>query len=239
MVLAAGRGTRLGQLTQNVPKPMLDVAGRPVIHWILSHLVSQGFGRLAVNLHYLGHLIREHVDNGQELGIDQIKYFDESVLLGTAGAVRNAGAFLIEEGCFLVQYGDVVTDQDLRALVKAHRSNPGLATMVVHQRANSNSIAVITDDGRVNEFLERPTESELSGVDSHWVFSGICVLEPAVLDRIPAEGPSDLPKDVFGSLVAERRMYAHRLTGFRVAVDSRARLERLREAVARGECRIR
>src|SRR2546430_2564313 len=114
MVLAAGYGTRLGSLTSNTPKAMLDVAGRPLIEWILRHLASQGIDRVAVNVHHRGDLIRAHVGDGRGFGLCEVAWFEEPELLGTAGGVRNALDYLAEDGAFLVQYGDVVTDQDLR-----------------------------------------------------------------------------------------------------------------------------
>jgi mannose-1-phosphate guanylyltransferase/phosphomannomutase len=95
-------------------------------------------------------------------------------------------------------------------------------------------VAVVEPDGRVSAFLERPSEAERRGVESAWAFSGLCVCSPGVIEAIPREGASDLPRDVFPRLVAEGRLFAQPLAGYRIAVDSPERLESLRNAVAAG-----
>ena len=238
MVLAAGRGTRLGKLTRESPKGMLHAAGRPILEWIVRHLVSQGFDRIAMNLHYRPEAIRDHFGDGSAFDVGELRFFAEPELFGTAGGIRHAAGFLAADGAFLVQYGDVVTDQDLAQLVDGHRERSVLATLLIHHRPGSNSVIALDDEGCVTRFLERPTPEERSGIRSSWAFSGICVLEPEVLELIPEDRPSDLPRDVFTPLAAESAVHAQRLDGYRIAVDSPARLGQLRHAIAEGQCQI-
>ena len=235
MLLAAGYGTRLGDTAREVPKPMLDVGGRPLIAWVIANLVRHGYDELAINLHHHGEQIRDYVGDGSGLGLRGVRYFEEPRLLGTAGGTLNAREYVAATGPFVVHYGDVVTEHDLSELMRHHRQRAGEATILVHERPGSNSVAVLAADGRVTRFLERPEPEERSGVDSSWAFSGVCVLEPRALARLPAEGPSDLPADLFGPLAADGTLHAVRLSGPRVAVDSFERLETLREAVVAGE----
>jgi len=225
MVLAAGLGTRLGGLTRDLPKPMLEVGGRPILEHILRHLAACGIGEAVVNLHFRPEAIRGRIGDGSALGI-RVRYSEEPVLLGTAGALRAASA-LLGGGPALVQYGDVVTDMDLRILIDAHRRRGALATLVVHRRARSNSAVRLEADGRISAFLERPTEEERAAVPDPWVNSGLAVLEPEVIGRIP-EGFADLPRDVYIPLVPTGRLSGVPLEGYRCAVDSPERLEELR-----------
>jgi mannose-1-phosphate guanylyltransferase len=237
LVLSAGYGTRLGSLTAEQPKPMLDVGGRPLLEWILRHLASQGVRELAVNLHFMPDAIREHFGSGRELGIE-ITYSYEERLLGTAGAAKRLESFLAAEEAFMVHYGDVVTDQDFRAMGEFHRGHPGLLTLLVHERERSNSVVEIGPGGRVERFLERPTHEERRGVKSRLVNSGVCICDRAAIDRFPADGPADIPRDVLPGLVARGAVYAFQLTGERIAVDSEERLHELREAVGAGRLKI-
>jgi len=230
MVLAAGYGTRLGEHTREIPKAMLDVHGRPLLEWILRHLAAQGIREVAVNIHFGSEQIEEHFRDGSELGL-QIRYSHERELLGTAGALRKMAAFLRESDPFLVQYGDVVTDQPLAPLVDAHRRCRALATLLTHRRKDSNSVLELDPDGRVTRFLERPGQQERAGLDSDWVNSGMCVCSPGLIERIP-EGASDLPRDVIVPAVDESRIFAVPLSGYRCAVDSPERLNQLRAAIA-------
>lgn len=237
IVLSAGYGTRLGELTQDMPKPALDVEGRPMLELIVRHLAAHHVRGIAINLHYRPEVIEELLGDGSRLGAD-LHYVYEPELLGTAGGVANAGDYLSADGTFLVQYGDVVTDQDLTRLVEFHRRREAVMTILVHRRLKSNSMVAFDENGRVSSFLERPSEELRERAASPWVNSGIAICEPEVLSLIPSRGASDLPRDVFPALVARRALCAFPLTGYRCAVDSPRRLDELRRAVRHGDCRI-
>ena len=228
MVLAAGAGSRMGDLTRSLPKPMLQVQGRPILEHIVRNLARHGFLEVVLNLHHHPGRIREHFGDGAFLGLS-ITYVEEPALLGTAGSALNAAALLRGPEPFLLHYGDVLTDQDLTALCRAHFAHGGLGTLLLHQRPGSNSVVVVEPDFRVTRLLERPTEAERAGVDSPWVNSGVYLLDPRVLDRIAPRPPQDFPRDVFPGLVAEGRLYGFPLAGYRCAIDSPDRLARARD----------
>lgn len=237
MVLAAGFGTRLGDLTRDCPKPMLPIGERPLLAYLLGHLRSQGFQDIAINLHFQPETIRECFGDGSPWGL-RLAYSPEESLLGTAGGVRRMAPFFAGEEAFLVQYGDVLTDQDFGVLLAHHRRHHALATLLVHERARSNSLIELGPDGRITRFLERPTDAERGALTSPWVNSGICVCSPEILDHIPEDRPADLPRDIFRPLVATGRLHAVPLSGYRCAIDSPERLASARDAVARGACRV-
>lgn len=223
MVLAAGAGSRMGELTRDLPKPMLPVRGRPILEHILRNLARHGFREVVLNLHHHPRCIRDHFGDGARLGL-AITYLDEPRLLGTAGSARNAAPLLQGTEPFLLHYGDVLTDQDLTAMLSAHRGHGALATLLVHRRARSNSVVVLDPDFRVGRLLERPTEAERAGFDSPWVNSGVYLLDPLVLQRIAPDPPQDFPRDVFPALVEEGRVFGFPLSGYRCAIDTPERL---------------
>lgn len=237
LVLCAGFGTRLGDLTREVPKPMLPIGDRPMLAYLLAHLRAHGVREVAINLHFRPEVIREAFGDGSRWGL-RLHYSEEPTLLGTAGALRHLASFFREESCFLVQYGDIVTDHDLRALVDFHRKRDALATLLVHPRPRSNSAVSLDPEGRIVGFLERPTAEVRAGVETPWVNSGLCVASPELLDLIPERIPADLPRDVYVPLAGTGRLFGMPLAGFRCAVDSPERLELARAAVADGRCRI-
>jgi NDP-sugar pyrophosphorylase family protein len=236
MVLAAGHGTRLGHLTREMPKPMLPLDGKPMLAYILAHLRNQGFDEVAINLHFRPEAIREYFGDGSAHGI-KIVYSEEPHLLGTAGGVKKMENFLRGPEPFLIQYGDVVTDQDFGALLHFHRERKSLATLLLHQRAKSNSIVSLGSDGQIIGFLERPDEETRRGVVSPWVNSGICLCEPEFLDAIPPSVACDLPRDVYSRLVSGGRLFGFPLSGYRCAVDSPERYREAEGALAGGRCR--
>ena len=227
MILAAGAGTRMGDLTRLTPKPLLEVDGTPILGHILRNLARHGFQQVVVNLHHHGAAIAEHCGDGSRYGV-ALTYVHEDHLLGTAGSVKNAKPHLAGHGPILVHYGDVLTDQDLSALVAFHRTTAALATLLVHRRPGSNSVVVLDGESRIVRLLERPTAEERAEVDSPWVNSGVYLLDPSILELIPPGIPCDFPRDIFPCLIAGGRVFGHPLAGYRCAIDSPERLEQAR-----------
>ena len=237
MILCAGYGTRLGDLTQQTPKPMLLLQGRPMLEYIICHLARYGFNQIAINLHFMPDMIRDYFGDGSRFGVELV-YSYEPELLGTAGGVKKMADFLGTGEAFMVHYGDVLTDQDFTAIIHFHRERKALATLLLHQRALSNSVVSLDKEGRIIGLLERPTEEARRGVQSPWVNSGICICDPQFLDEIPADVACDLPRDIFPKLVDSRRLYGFPLSGYRCAVDSPDRLAEARAAIVDGRCQI-
>jgi NDP-sugar pyrophosphorylase family protein len=237
MVLCAGFGTRLGDLTREIPKPMLPLPERPLLAYLLAHLRAHGFAEIAINLHFRPEAIRGYFGDGAKMNL-ALTYAQEEHLLGTAGGVKNMEIFLRQSDPFLVQYGDVVTDQDFTAMLRFHQEREALATLLLHQRAKSNSVVSLDAEGRITGFLERPSAAQRRGVESNWVNSGICLCRPVILSHIPAGTACDLPRDIFPKLIGAGRLFGFPLTGYRCAIDSPERLAEARAAVTEGRCRI-
>jgi len=237
MVLSAGYGTRLGDLTQATPKPMLHLQGRPLLEHIICNLARYGFDQIAINLHFLPEVIRDYFGDGSRWNVS-LTYSYEAELLGTAGGAKEMEHFLGQGEEFLVHYGDVLTDQNLTAMLHFHHERRALATLLLHQRVRSNSVVSLDGERRIVGFLERPDEQSRRNVDSPWVNSGICICAPEFLDLIPADLPCDLPRDIFPKLVDSGRLYGFPLSGYRCAVDSPERLAEAKSALADGCCNI-
>ena len=227
VVLCAGLGKRLGDLTKDRPKAMLDIGGRPLLEHTIGHLKRHGITEIAINLHYFSDKITAHFGDGSRFGVD-IKYSHEKELQGTAGALHGLSAWLQkDQSDFLVIYGDLFTTHDLSSLIAAHRRHQAMATLVLHRRAHSNSVVVVDDDFRLTGFWERPESHQLEKLKTahgdFWVNSGIQVLSPEILDYVMTHHCFDLPRDVYVPLVGSKKLYGHPLTGERVAIDSEAR----------------
>jgi len=237
MVLCAGYGTRLGELTREIPKPMLKLLEHPILEYIIFHLAQHGFDQVGVNLHFMPEIIRNYFGDGSRWHVN-LHYSCEPELLGTAGGVKQMEHFLRQGGAFLIQYGDVVTDQNWTDMLHFHREHQALATLLLHQRVQSNSIVSLDRGWRIAGFLERPNEDSRRGVRSPWVNSGTCICDPELLDAIPANVPCDLPRDIFPRLVDSGRIFGFPLSGYRCAIDSPERLAEARSALAEGRCKI-
>ncbi len=199
VVLAAGKGTRLGSLTQATPKPMLPVNGHPLIHYTLTLLASSGVTDVFINLHHCPDVLTAYCATGERWGV-RITYSHEPELLGSAGTIRHLGDAL-GSAPFYVLYGDNYFECDLMALADFHRQTNALATIGLTEKADTSGSGIVALDtrGRIRRFKEKPSAEE---VFSHLVNAGVYVLSPEVLPLIPASTPCDFGQAVFPALLA-------------------------------------
>lgn len=198
--MAGGYGTRLRPLTIKRPKPMIPVAGRPMLEHIVRLLVKNGFKRILMLTNFFPETIEAHFKDGSDFGARITYHQDPPGGLGTAGAVR--GVAEIIDGPFLVLSGDVITDFDLTHAWNFHKERGDLATMVLTRVHNPLPFGVVITDetNKVTRFLEKPTWGE---VFSDTINTGIYIMEPEILDRIPQKISRDFSRDIFPELLAD------------------------------------
>jgi NDP-sugar pyrophosphorylase family protein len=216
VVLCAGFGTRLGELTQHTPKPMLHYQNKPLLEFTIQQLKAAGVSSISINLHYLGEQIENYFADGRKWNV-KIHYSFELKPSGTAGGVRSLEHHLQDCDHFFVIYGDLYFEESLAKLISFHQEHGKEASIFVHEREKSNSVVEIDKNGLVTKFLERPAHS-LPG--KKMVNSGIYLFKSSILKRIAPIGESDFPRDIFPQLVEEKELFALPLEGFRVAIDS-------------------
>ncbi|MET0275792.1 MAG: sugar phosphate nucleotidyltransferase, partial [Acidimicrobiia bacterium] len=197
VILAGGEGTRLRPLTSNQPKPMMPLVNKPMMEHIVNLLQLHGFDDIVVTVAFLANQIRDYFGDGSDFGVT-MRYATEDSPLGTAGSVRNASSEL--DDTFLVISGDVLTDIDLTAFVKAHRDANATASIALKHVENplEFGIVITQPDGTIERFLEKPTWGQ---VFSDTINTGIYVLEPQVFDFIPDGEVVDFSGDVFPALL--------------------------------------
>lgn len=189
-LLAAGLGTRLRPLTDDRPKPMVDLLGKPIIDWNLELLSRAGFRRVIINLFYKGEQIREHVGDGARWGLD-VLYSEETVLLDTGGGIKNI-EHLVSSEHLLTFNSDTVLgpDFDLAGLVGSHRDDPErpLATMVVRDDPQIEQYGSIWVDaaGRVVELTGSIVPG--SSPSKRVMFAGVQVLRREIFELMPGRG---------------------------------------------------
>jgi mannose-1-phosphate guanylyltransferase/phosphomannomutase len=237
LILCAGYGTRLGDLTREIPKPMLPIGGKPLLAYNIRYLARYGFDQIAINLHFKPEIIKDYFGDGSALGVS-LHYVYEETLLGTAGAVKNLADYFSDADDFLVMYGDLLIDQDLTAMLAFHRAKQVSATLLLHQRANSNSLVQMDSDNRITHFIERPTEEQRQAAPYPWVNSGLQILNRRMRPHIPDKQPADLPRDVFMPALQHEAIYGFPLTGYRCAIDSPSRYIEAQAAVAEGRMKV-
>ena len=197
VIMAGGDGTRLRPLTCEVPKPMIPVANRPVMWYILDVLARHRLDEVYLTLRCMPELITGYIE-AMEDWRQRCTSCIEPKPLGTAGSVK-----LLERrirGTFVVVSGDALTDVDLTKLVQFHREKGGLVTIALTKVANPLEYGVVltSPDGRIEAFLEKPSWGE---VFSDLANTGIYVLEKEVLDYIPGDKEFDFSRDLFPLLL--------------------------------------
>lgn len=184
IIMAGGKGTRLRPFTENRPKPMLHVAGKPMLEHILLNGIAEGFNSFIISLGYLGHMIESYFGDGRKLGVD-ISYIEETEPLGTAGALS-----LIEQSFelpFVVTNGDVLTNIQYGQLLAFHSQNQAAATMAVCSHEWQNPYGVVKLDGiNIAGFEEKPV------VSSH-INAGVYALSNEALMYLPKAKYCDMP----------------------------------------------
>src|SRR6476660_4521015 len=199
VVMAGGEGSRLRPLTSRQPKPLVPVAGRPIMEHILLHVRRHQMRDVVATVQYMGASIRNYFGDGSEQGV-ALTYSVEDSPLGTAGSVMLARQQLKEP--FVVISGDSLTDIDLVAAARFHRERRALATIVLKPVPNplEYGVVVVDEGGAVQRFIEKPSWGE---VISDLANTGIYVLGPAVFDFFRPGENTDWSGDVFPKLLKQ------------------------------------
>ena len=184
VIMAGGKGTRLRPHTESCPKPMLEIAGKPMLEHIIRRAKSEGFERFVLSIHYLGHMIEDYFGDGAGLGV-QISYLREDSPLGTAGAL----SFLEETPSlpFIVTNGDVMTDIRYGELLDFHSRHSADATMAVRLHEWQHPFGVVQMRGiEIIGFEEKPISR------SH-INAGVYALSPEAVKHLTRGEPCDMP----------------------------------------------
>lgn len=193
LIFAAGLGTRLKEQTQNKPKALVSLAGKPLLQHVVERLKNFGIHHIVINVHHFADQVIEFVASNQSFGI-QIDISDErDLLLDTGGGLKKAGRFFNGNEPILIYNVDVVSNLDLKELLEFHRQNKALATLVVRQRETSRYL--MFDENRLLSGWKNFNSGEtiVSRQDSFtdskpFAFSGIHIVQPEILDLITEEG---------------------------------------------------
>lgn len=184
VIMAGGMGTRLRPYTENCPKPLLPVGGKPMLEHIIERAKLEGFSRFVLAIHYLGYMIEEHFGNGQRLNV-QIDYLREQTPLGTAGAL-----WLLTpkpDKAFIVTNGDVITDIRYGELLDFHLRHNAAATMAVRVHEWQHPFGVVQTQGiNIVGFEEKPVAR------SH-INAGVYAINPIALNELSANSRCDMP----------------------------------------------
>ena len=210
VILCGGRGTRLQERTREIPKPLVEIGGRPILWHVIQIYAVQGFRRFVLCTGYRGEQIEEFAAAESWPDGVTVETVDTGGQTPTGGRLARVRDRL-EGGTFCATYADGVADIDLAALVNEHLDSGLLASITVVRPTLQFGVAELDDSGRVRGFREKPRSE-------HWVNGGFFCFEPGVLDLL--DEARVLERRPFERLAADGQLRAYRHTGFWDCMDT-------------------
>lgn len=233
VILAGGLGTRLSEETKLIPKPMVEIGGKPILWHIMKIYSYYGFNDFVILTGYKSHIIKEYfvnyyqrysditvdmINNSVEIHRTQTEPWKVTMLYTgedtmTGGRIKKAQKYIGNEP-FLLTYGDGVADVNIDDLIKAHKSSNKLITMTAVQPSGRFGALVIKDDNIITSFKEKPKG------DESWINGGFFVCEPQVFDYIEADESVTFEKAPLENLAKDRQLNAYKHSGFWRPMDT-------------------
>lgn len=210
VILCGGRGTRLRERTESVPKALVEIGAKPILWHVIQIYAAQGFDRFLLATGYMGEAVAEFAAAERWPNGVEVECVDTGLDTPTGGRVARL-AERLEGEPFCVTYADGVADVDLGALLGFHRGRGGLATMTVVRPDLQWGVAELDPDDRVTGFLEKPRSE-------HWINGGFLCFEPGALAYLDAA--SVLEREPLGRLAADGQLHAFRHEGFWDCMDT-------------------
>lgn len=209
LILAAGQGVNMRPYTYEIPKPMMPVKGKPILEHIIEQLRTHDIRDIVIVIGHLGDVIKNHFGDGAKFGV-KIRYIEEERPTGTAGPIKVARQLFADQP-FLMYYGDVLAEINLRELIDYHLQFGTVATLALTSVPDPSAYGAVRMSGqKVVEVVEKPKDTETA---SRLVAAGIQVIDSAIYPYIPAKNFSMLEEDVFPVLAKENKLTGYLFEG--------------------------
>jgi NDP-sugar pyrophosphorylase family protein len=223
VILAGGQGKRLKPLTDSTPKPLIPVAGKPIVAWQIEWLKRYGVEQFILSIGYLKEKFIEVLGSGRRYGV-HVSYVVEEEPLGTAGGLKNAKPLLDKEDAFYVLNGDIITDLDPSKLVEG-LEDKAVGVIALIPMPSPYGVVDCDEKGYVKSFLEKPSLP-------HWINAGIYLFKPEIFDYTPDKG--DLEKTAFPLLAKEGKLKAVKCKSFGIwkSIDTAKDIEEAENILA-------
>jgi len=207
LIIAGGKGTRIASVTNEIPKAMIPVAGKPVLEYQIELAKRYGFTDIILVIGHLGNVIQDYFQDGSKWNVT-ITYIEEKNALGTSGALPQLRELLSED--FFVFYGDTIMDIALDKMLSFHEKKEAEATLFLHPNNHpyDSDLVAVDESGQITNFYSKPHPNDL--ICRNLVNAALYILSPKIIDFIPVDQKSDFGKDIFpAGLVAGLSMYGY------------------------------
>ncbi|MCC8152341.1 MAG: HAD-IIIA family hydrolase [Lachnospiraceae bacterium] len=236
VIMAGGKGTRLSSLLQDIPKPMIQIAGKPVLEHQIENLKENGITEIILVIGHLGEVIEEYFNDGSKWSVS-IQYFREQEPLGTAGALFYLKDRLTED--FYLLFGDVFVNINFQRMANFHRRNDAVATLFAHPNSHpyDSDLLVIDESQRVTGWLHK--NGERTKAYKNLVNAGIYIFSSDIFRYISDGTKRDLEKGVILSAIEQGKVYAYCSTEYVKDIGTPDRYAKVCEDYQRGVCEAR
>lgn len=233
VITAGGKGTRVASVDSTIPKPMLPIAGQPVLRHTIECLKRQEIDQITLTVGHLGHVIQNYFGDGSRFGV-RIQYIQEDMPLGTAGALYYLKE-QISDDFFLIN-GDLIFDADLKRMMSFHRGCGAAVTLLAHPNDHpyDSGLILADPDGKVRGWLSKEDER---GWYQNLVNAGIHILSPEVLKNLEAPGKLDLDRDIIKPLIPSGGVYAYRTPEYVKDMGTPERIAQVEQDLKSGRVR--
>lgn len=235
VIMAGGKGTRIASVNAEVPKPMLEVCGKPILEHQIEVLKRQKFTDIILVIGYLGNVIRDYFQDGSKYGV-HISYIEEKELLGTAGSFYYLKD-IIQDDFFLLN-GDLIFDVDLHRFMNFHKEKHALATLFTHPNNHpyDSGLIIANEDGTITKWIHKEEER---GFLRNRVNAGIHIISPMVLERFTELKKTDLDREVLKPLIPSGRVYAYDSPEYVKDMGTPERYRQVEQDLLKGRVRAR
>lgn len=230
VIMAGGKGTRIVSINDEVPKPMIPIAGKPILEHQIECLVKQKLKEIIIVIGYKGEVIQNYFEDGKRFGVN-IKYIREETPLGTAGALYYLKE-KINEDFFLIN-GDIIFDIDFCRFYQYHKRNGSYATIFTHPNSHphDSSIVVADENGKVTCWHSK---EEDRGWYKNCVNAGIHLLSPEIFKMFPVLEKKDLDRDILKSLIKQDKLYSYQSPEYVKDIGTPERFFSVQEELKKG-----
>ena len=235
VIMAGGKGTRIASVNAEVPKPMLEVCGKPILEHQIEVLKRQKLTDIILVIGYLGSVIRDYFQDGSKYGV-HISYIEEKELLGTAGSFYYLKD-IIQDDFFLLN-GDLIFDVDLHRFMNFHKEKHALATLFTHPNNHpyDSGLIIANEDGTITKWIHKEEER---GFLRNRVNAGIHIISPVVLERFTELKKTDLDREVLKPLIPSGRVYAYDSPEYVKDMGTPERYRQVEQDLLKGRVRAR
>lgn len=205
IIMAGGKGTRISEIANDIPKPMIPICGKPILEHQINCISRQGYKDITLVIGHLGHTIREYFNDGSDFGVN-INYIEETAPLGTAGALYYFKDIIHND--FMLINGDIIFDINIKKFYNYHNSKNALATLFTHPNNHpyDSGIIIAKSNGVITNWLHKEEKRDFY---KNRVNAGIHLFSPEILDLFKNIKKVDLDRDILKPLISTGRLYVY------------------------------